>query len=113
MINLTNFAAAQLKALMTEKDSGVNTGLRLSVEKGGCAGMQYCMGLGTHQEGDEVIEKDGARVYVDLESLPYLDGCTIDYADELAGAGFRIKNPKATRSCGCGTSFETSSGESA
>ncbi|MEO6054914.1 MAG: iron-sulfur cluster assembly accessory protein [Chthoniobacterales bacterium] len=109
MIHLTDFAAEQLKALLEEKTTDPKTGLRLSVEKGGCAGMQYSIALGNAQENDEVVEKNGAKVYVDPQSVPFLEGCTIDYSDELAGAGFRIKNPNASRSCGCGTSFETSS----
>lgn len=107
MIELSAAAAAQLLVLVEEKglDSG-SAGLRLAVEKGGCAGLQYAMSIGPSQEGDIVIERDGAKLYIDRESLEWLDGCQIDYEDGLAGAGFRVINPRATRSCGCGTSFE-------
>lgn len=73
--------------------------------------MQYGMSLGEAQAGDEVIEKDEVKVFVDPQSLQYLDGSTVDYSDDLAGAGFRIHNPKAVRSCGCGTSFEAGAAE--
>lgn len=69
--------------------------------------MQYGMALDHAQQGDEVFEREGVKVIVDPESAGYLEGATIDYSDDLAGAGFRIKNPNAVRSCGCGTSFET------
>jgi iron-sulfur cluster assembly protein len=103
MIFVTEEAARHLRELAQEKGT---SGLRLSVEKGGCAGLQYVMSLGGSQPGDEVTERDGAFVSVDPESISYLDGCTIDYSDGLTGAGFRIINPQASRSCGCGTSFE-------
>jgi iron-sulfur cluster assembly protein len=103
MIEITESAAKHLRELAREKGS---PGLRLAVEKGGCAGLQYAMSLGGPQAGDEVSERDGAVVAVDPESLEHLSGCTIDYTDGLTGAGFRIINPRASRSCGCGTSFE-------
>lgn len=106
MITVTDAAFQQLQNLVQEQDDATK-GLRISVEKGGCAGMQYEMSLDHAQDGDELIEKDGVKVMVDAESLQYLRGVTIDYVDDLAGAGFRIRNPNAVRSCGCGTSFET------
>lgn len=90
--------------LVRGKEPGA--GLRLSVEKGGCAGLQYDMTLVAPAAGDEVVEHMGSRVFVDPASADYLDGCTLDYEDGLAGAGFRIRNPRAARACGCGTSFE-------
>ncbi len=108
MIHITESAANQLRELASEKGS---PGLRLAVEKGGCAGLQYAMSLGGPMPGDEVTEQDGAVVAVDPESSGQLDGCTIDYVDELTGAGFRVINPHASRSCGCGTSFEPAAEE--
>jgi len=105
MIHISEQAAKQLRDLAAERGM---PGLRLAVEKGGCAGLQYSMSLGGPQQGDEVTERDGAIVAVDPQSRDYLDDCTIDYTDGLTGAGFRIINPKASRSCGCGTSFEPS-----
>lgn len=105
MIHVTDSAFSQLRALVEEKGE-LQKGLRIFVERGGCAGMQYGMTLDNAQPGDEVIEKEGTKVLVDAESLGFLQGSTVDYSDDLAGAGFRILNPKAVRSCGCGTSFE-------
>ena len=114
MIELSSAAAAQLHLLVAEK--GLDTasdGLRLAVEKGGCAGLQYAMTISAPQPGDITVERDGARLFVDPASTEWLDGCEIDYEDGLSGAGFRVNNPKAARSCGCGTSFEPADGESA
>ncbi|MBN8711790.1 MAG: iron-sulfur cluster assembly accessory protein [Verrucomicrobia bacterium] len=107
MISLTSNAAAQLHILVQEKGLDASAaGLRLAVEKGGCAGLQYAMTIGAPVEGDLEVEHEGARLFVDRDSLEYLDQCVIDYEDGLSGAGFRIRNPRAARSCGCGTSFE-------
>lgn len=108
MIEISDAAAAHLRELSAENGGG---GLRLGVEKGGCAGLQYAMSLGEPRPGDLLLQRDGAIVSVDPESVSHLEGCTIDYVDDLSGAGFRVSNPKAARSCGCGTSFEPSSSE--
>lgn len=105
MILVTDSAFQHLQTIVREQDDQTK-GLRIFVENGGCAGMQYGMGLDHKKEGDEVVERDGVQVIVDAESAHFLDGATIDYSDDLAGTGFRIKNPNAARSCGCGTSFE-------
>jgi len=104
VITVTENAAKAILDLTREK--GVSGGLRLSIEKGGCAGLQYAMELGAPGEGDETARCLEAEVYVAADSTALLVGCTLDYDDGLAGAGFRIINPKAARSCGCGTSFE-------
>lgn len=107
MITVTDSAVKQLQALMQEHaEDAAGKGLRIFVESGGCAGLQYGMNLDTSKEGDQVIERDGVKVIIDAESAGYLQGSVIDYADGLAGAGFKINNPNAKRSCGCGTSFE-------
>jgi iron-sulfur cluster assembly protein len=106
MISITPQAAQHVHELLLEKQAPVGQGLRLSVEQGGCAGLQYAMNLTAQQSGDTVIESHGAFVFVDPKSLEELADCTIDYEDGLTGAGFRIINPRAVRSCGCGTSFE-------
>lgn len=107
MVKVTESAAEHLMSLLEEKGfSPEEKGLRLFVEKGGCAGMSYAMQIGAFSEGDEIVERNGARVFVDAESLPYLDGCQLDYVDALNDSGFKIENPNAARSCGCGTSFE-------
>jgi iron-sulfur cluster assembly accessory protein len=107
MVELTASAAAQLHVLVQEKGLDTKTsGLRLSVEKGGCAGLQYAMSLGAPQENDLIVERDNARLFIDAESLQWLDNSVIDYEEGLSGAGFRVRNPLSARSCGCGTSFE-------
>jgi len=104
VITVTDSAANALLDLIRQNPSA--NGLRLAVEKGGCAGLQYAMHLDATKAGDEVIEHLGARVFVDPESSRYLEACTLDFQDGLSGSGFRIRNPQAARSCGCGTSFE-------
>ena len=104
MITVTDNAAQAVLDLVREKGEG--DGLRLAVEKGGCAGLQYAMTIGSAAAGDVVATHLDARVFVDADSAALLEGCTLDYEDGLAGAGFRIRNPRAARSCGCGTSFE-------
>lgn len=80
--------------------------LRVSVEGGGCSGFQYKFNLVSKPDADDlVLEKDGATVLIDPVSLGYMDGAEIDFVDDLIGAAFKIKNPIATASCGCGTSF--------
>jgi iron-sulfur cluster assembly accessory protein len=107
MVELTASAAAQLQVLVQEKGLDTKTaGLRLCVEKGGCAGLQYAMSIGAPEENDLIVERDNARLFIDAESLKWLDNSVIDYEEGLSGAGFRVRNPLSARSCGCGTSFE-------
>ncbi len=106
MIEVTSAAATELKRLLAEKHAGEGTGLRLMVERGGCAGLQYAMGLGMAAEGDAVVESEGVRFIVEAASADYLRGSKVDYEDSLNDSGFKIHNPNAARSCGCGTSFE-------
>lgn len=106
MISLTSSAVEHLKSLIAEKNAVPSTGLRLRVEKGGCAGMQYIMALDESNPDDMVQTEDGVSIIIDRESLGYLRGCQIDYVDSLSDAGFKLTNPNAARSCGCGTSFE-------
>ncbi len=107
MIELTDSAVEHLRMLLAERGAeGGAAGLRLRVERGGCAGMQYTMAVDQRQAGDRVSQKDGVTVLVDAESMPFIDGSVIDYVDDLNDAGFKVRNPRAARSCGCGTSFE-------
>ena len=105
MLTLTDSAVKHLQELLREKGEP-GKALRIFVEKGGCAGMSYEMRLDDPGADDFTEGREGVQVVVDPESLPYVTGSTIDYSDDLAGAGFRIRNPRAVRSCGCGTSFE-------
>ncbi|MEP6937069.1 MAG: iron-sulfur cluster assembly accessory protein [Chthoniobacterales bacterium] len=105
MINVTESAAEQLRALLQEKaESG--KGLRVQIAKGGCSGLQYEMSLDAPKPGDAVVSRDGVEFFVDHESAHYLQNATLDYRGGLTGAGFQIVNPDAARTCGCGSSFE-------
>ena len=80
--------------------------LRLAVEGGGCSGFQYTFDLVAEAQADDlVLERSGARVVIDPVSLQFLSGSEIDFVDDLMGQQFKINNPNATASCGCGTSF--------
>ena len=103
MIHLTDSAISHLQQLLGSRES---SGLRLQVEKGGCAGYQYAMKVDQAQTGDHVFSSGGVSLIIDTESLAFLDGSTLDYTDALNDSGFKVLNPNATRSCGCGTSFE-------
>lgn len=102
-IELSESAAKQIASLI---GSEAEKGLRIFVEAGGCSGMQYGMQINAKQPGDTEIDQHGVKVFVDEMSLTYLKGSIIDYTDGLTGAGFRIRNPNARHTCGCGTSFE-------
>lgn len=104
-ITLTDALVKRIKALQaTESRPGLK--LRVLVEGGGCQGFNYIFSLTDEvTPDDELFEKDGAGVVVDDISLPYLKGSAIDYVDDLVGASFRVNNPNAVSSCGCGTSF--------
>lgn len=103
-ITLSDSAARRVAAILAKEPAG--TALRVSVSGGGCSGFQYGFDLDASREPDDlVIEKDGATVLIDAMSLMYLTGSEIDFVDDLIGASFQIRNPQATASCGCGTSF--------
>lgn len=106
MISLTPKAAEQLRNLLATRAKSEQSGLRLSVSRGGCAGWQYEMQVADPEADDVVVESGGARVIVAADSIRHLQGCEVDYSDDLTDAGFKIHNPNASRSCGCGTSFE-------
>ena len=108
MITLTPKAIKELGTLLATKAKSPASGLRLAVRRGGCAGWQYEMQVADPETGDVVIEAGNARVIVAADSVEKLRGCEIDFSDDLTDAGFKINNPIAVRSCGCGTSFETS-----
>ncbi len=105
MLEVTENAVRHLRSLLQSQDAG-DKGLRVQIAKGGCSGLQYEMLLDGKKDGDAVVERDGMEFFVDPESAPILKGSTLDYHDGLTGTGFRIVNPNATRTCGCGTSFE-------
>ncbi len=106
MINVTDSAVNHLRSLLAEQATPAGKGLRVLVAKGGCSGMQYEMTLDQRQEGDAVVQRDEVEFLIDAESADFLRDATLDFEDGLTGSGFRIVNPNAARTCGCGTSFE-------
>ncbi len=103
-ISLTPAAAERIKQVVANEAN--TAGLRVTVEGGGCSGFQYNIVIDHKaQDDDLVIERDGARLFVDPVSLPFLLGSQVDWVDELIGASFKVKNPNAKSSCGCGISF--------
>lgn len=101
---VTPRAAKRIMRVVANEAPG--TALRVSVSGGGCSGFQYHFDLTTERSDEDiVIETDGATVLVDQMSLEFMGGSEIDYVDTLIGASFQIRNPHATASCGCGTSF--------
>lgn len=106
MITISDQAAAALRAMLDQKNAGPDEGLRLGVERGGCAGQQYAMKISRAEDGDITVKHGTVSVFIAQDSTAILQGCHIDYSDSLADAGFKISNPNAARSCGCGTSFE-------
>jgi iron-sulfur cluster assembly accessory protein len=110
-ITLTEKAATEIKGLF-EQQGIENAALRVFVSGGGCSGLQYGMAIAEEvEEGDLEIEQHGVRILVDPLSVNYMTGASIDYVDDMMGGGFKIDNPNATKSCGCGSSFSTEDGE--
>ena len=103
-ITVSDRAAKRIAEIIANEGGGAM--LRVSVEGGGCSGFQYKFDLVQAREADDLaIEKSGVTVLIDAVSQIYMDGSEIDFADELIGAAFKVNNPNATASCGCGTSF--------
>lgn len=103
-ITLTPRAAKRINEIMGSEPPG--SSLRISVNGGGCSGFSYAFDIARNREPQDVtIERDGATVIVDPVSLEYMAGSTIDFVNDLIGQSFKIENPLATASCGCGTSF--------
>jgi iron-sulfur cluster assembly protein len=107
MMNVTDNAVRQLQTLLSQRAETSPKGLRVQVAKGGCSGLHYEMALDEKKEGDAVVEREGMQFFIDGDSIPYLRGATLDFNDGLSDAGFRVVNPNASRTCGCGSSFET------
>ena len=112
-ISLTESAAQAVKELLAKRDlQNEDYALRVFVQGGGCSGFQYGMALDNRiLSNDLVLEQHGVKVLIDEMSVGYLKGATVDYVDELMGSGFKITNPNAVASCGCGHSFRTSDSE--
>ncbi len=104
-ISVTPVAEEKVKEAMAAEGKPVS--LRIYVEGGGCSGLQYGLVFEENaQDGDEVVSQNGFNILVDRFSAPYLEGISIDYVTSLQGAGFKIENPNASGSCGCGHSFK-------
>jgi iron-sulfur cluster assembly accessory protein len=104
VLQLTERAARQISDMLGNETG--TKGLRVFVEAGGCSGMQYSMEINAAQPGDACLTQFGVNLFVDETSATFLKGSVIDFSDDLASTGFRITNPNAKRTCGCGTSFE-------
>lgn len=103
-VTVSDRAARRIAAILAKEPAG--SMLRVAVNGGGCSGFQYDFSIAQAREDDDLaIEKNGVIVLVDPVSLDFLKGAEVDFADEIIGAAFRINNPNATASCGCGTSF--------
>ena len=114
LVVLTAGAAAKVKELMADEPDADTLVLRLAIQGGGCSGFQYGLGFDSGSaEGDIELEYEGVRVVVDPFSAPYLRGATIDFLNTIEESGFKIDNPNAAASCGCGHSFTVAEGEEA
>jgi len=103
-VTVSDRAAKRIGEILAKETEGAM--LRVSVSGGGCSGFQYNFDIVTEQADDDlVLQRDSATVLIDEVSLPYIEGSEIDFVDDLIGASFQVRNPQATASCGCGTSF--------
>ncbi len=107
MITLTDNAIKAVSRFIASSETPA-AGLRIEVTDGGCSGLQYGLKLESqHHEADTIIDCGSVKVLIDPESLPMLDGMSIDFLDSIEGSGFKFSNPNAAKSCACGTSFNT------
>lgn len=110
LINITDKAVEKAKALLTARELPEGA-LRVFVAGGGCSGYQYGMALARSAEEDDIVlNQSGVKIVIDPESAQYLEGAEIDYVEDVMKSGFSIFNPNATKSCACGSSFQTSDG---
>ncbi|MCI0540611.1 MAG: iron-sulfur cluster assembly accessory protein [Verrucomicrobiales bacterium] len=106
VVRVTENAASEIRSMLAKQQENAGKGLRVYVEAGGCSGMQYGMVFDEKRPDDLMAEFHGVSVVVDPFSANYLRGSVIDFVDSLTGGGFKISNPNARQSCGCGKSFE-------
>jgi iron-sulfur cluster assembly accessory protein len=105
MVTVTDAAAQKIKSMLEEQESS-SQGLRVGVMGGGCSGFQYKLAFEEGEdEMDQVVESNGVKLFIDAKSCLYLNGVKLDYHDGLMGAGFKLDNPNARSTCGCGESF--------
>lgn len=106
VVSITESAAKEVRGMLQKETDASNKGLRVFVEAGGCSGMQYGMVFDEKRPDDIITDLFGVSVLVDPFSANYLRGSVVDFSDSLNGGGFKITNPNARQSCGCGKSFE-------
>jgi iron-sulfur cluster assembly accessory protein len=104
-VKLTPTAIEMVRKMRAKEGLSPEHGLRIGVTGGGCSGFQYSLNFDSLKDGDRVTDFGGVLIYVDEIALPYIAGTTLDYVEGLHGAGFRFDNPRASRTCGCGSSF--------
>ena len=108
-IHLTEKAAKQVQKVKEENNIPENHALRVGIKGGGCSGFSYVIAFDdVHKEKDIILEQHGVKIFVDPKSMFYLGGTILDFSDGLNGKGFVFNNPKATKTCGCGSSFSAS-----
>lgn len=106
LVTVTESAAQQIKRLLDQEDKSETHGLRMKVVGGGCSGLQYQLAFDDQErDTDHVVTSNGVRLLVDEKSALYLMGTTLDFVDSLMESGFKIENPNARSTCGCGQSF--------
>jgi iron-sulfur cluster assembly accessory protein len=111
-VALTDTGAEKVREFLSSQGLDDETaGLRVGVRGGGCSGFQYQLAFDEQRDGDVIFVHSGLRLLVDNQSLPYVDGSTIDYVDSLQGAGFQVNNPNVVAACGCGSSFRVAEDE--
>jgi len=111
-VSFTERGAEKVREFLSAQEADVSSaGLRVGVRGGGCSGFQYQLAFDEQREGDVIFDNHGLRILVDNQSLPYVDGSSIDYVDSLQGAGFQVNNPNVVAACGCGSSFRVAEDE--
>jgi iron-sulfur cluster assembly protein len=112
MITISDKGAEKVQEFLASQGAGASMeGLRVGVRGGGCSGFQYQLAFDEQRDGDLVFESHGLKLLVDNESLPFVNGSTIDYEESLQGAGFKVSNPNVVAACGCGSSFRVAEEE--
>jgi iron-sulfur cluster assembly protein len=106
IISLTEPAANEIRSMLSKDPEAAVKGLRVFIEKGGCSGLQYGMVFDQQRADDLASNCFGVQIFVDPVSVDYLRGAVVDFSDALTEGGFKIRNPKARESCGCGKSFQ-------
>jgi iron-sulfur cluster assembly protein len=105
-LTLTESAVSEVQKFIEAENAGPEAGLRIRVVPGGCSGFSYSMQIEDGpRQGDDILEQNGLKVFVDMFSRQYLEGVQVDYVNSVMGSGFTFSNPNSTGSCGCGSSF--------